>query len=220
MQKLSKISLLVIALLSAYSAAAQIRFGVKGGLNSSTFLISNNQFGYEPKALPNGRLAWQAGLLADVGIHRNFSVQPAVLLSSKGFQSTYDAGNGISIKYTYEPLYVEIPVLALAKINLGDTFRIYAGVGPYVAVGVGGKYTASGLGDSKTDITFGNTNAADLKRIDYGGSVALGVEFGKLIVGVNYNRGLANILAEDSDVKIRNASLGLTVGFLLGDVNR
>ena len=211
--------LLLIALLTDWSAEAQIRFGVKGGGTSSNFIITNNQFGY----VPDARFSWQAGVLADLGIHRNFSVQPAVLWSNKGFKSTYNAGNGILIKYTYEPVYVEVPVLALLKINVGDSFRIYGGAGPYVAFGVGGKITANGsagLGNNESDIKYGNTNAADLKRLDYGGSAALGVEIGSVLVGVNYNLGLANIYAEESPTEIRNVSLGLTVGFLLGNVKR
>ena len=222
-KKLAKSILLLIALLTAWSAEAQIRFGVKGGVTSSTFNFKNIQFGYEPDALPNGRLAWQAGVLADLGIHRNFSVQPAVLLSSKGFQSTYNVGNGISRKYTYEPLYVEVPVLALLKINFGDTFRFYAGAGPYAAMGVGGKITAdgsAGFTKAESDIKYGKTKAADLNRIDYGGSAALGVEIGNVLVGVNYNLGLANIHTQQSNSKVRNVSLGLTVGFLLGNVKR
>ncbi len=213
--------LLLTTLLSAsHLLHAQVRFGVKGGLNSSTVVIS----GQKGEGSFSSRAAWQAGVLADVGITRHFSIQPALLLSSKGYKVNYPFGfitNGLDVKGTYSPLYVEVPVLALGKIALGNSVRLFGGLGPYFAYAVGGKKNVKSSGVEQTsDISFGTSSGAELKRGDFGGSLAVGAELGPLVLGLNYNLGLVNVTPGSGSSKVRNATLGVTAGFLFGQPKR
>lgn len=216
MQKLT-LSSLILLLLSGWSAQAQVRFGVKAGLNSSTVVSSSKgAASYTP------RVAWQAGVLADLGISRNFSIQPAVLLSNKGYRviNDFSSINLPSTESTFSPLYVEVPVLALYKINLGSAVRLFGGLGPYAAMGIGGKRNIKTSGvEATTDIEYGN-DGGDFKQADFGGSLALGGEIGPVIIGANYNFGLAGLAPGGGNSTLRNASLGLTVGYLFGSPKR
>ncbi|MCY7351851.1 MAG: PorT family protein [Cytophagaceae bacterium] len=218
MQKRTLPLVLLFALLISLSAQAQVRFGVKAGLTSSRVISSS-----KGAASYNPRVAWQAGALADLGISRHFSIQPAVLLSSKGYNTKNDfssIGSTLNLDATYSPLYIEVPILALLKINLGNTVRLFGGLGPYAAVGIGGQKNIKTSGvEATTDIKYGN-DGGDFKQTDFGGSLAIGAEIGGLLLGANYNFGLADLAPGGGNTTLRNASLGLTIGYLFGSSKR
>jgi hypothetical protein len=219
MKKFLQFLALAALLLAGQPLFAQVRFGVKGGLASSNVLISGNK----GEGSFSNRAAWQGGLLADVALSSRFSIQPALLLSSKGYKVSYPfgfIGNGLDVNGTYRPLYLEVPVLAVGKLPLGRSARLFAGLGPYVAYALSGKKNVKSSGvEETTAIRFGTGSGDELRRGDLGGSVAAGVELGPLVLGVNYNMGLINV-TPGTGSKVRNTSLGLTAGLLFGSAPR
>jgi hypothetical protein len=87
MKKLLSAALLVpFFLIQSY---AQVSFGVKAGLN-----ISNVK---DFSSVSKTRLGVHGGLLAEVGISKNFILQPELLYSVKGFKSPQSQISGEAI---------------------------------------------------------------------------------------------------------------------------
>lgn len=217
---------------SRYSKAMDkfpARIGIKAGINSANITINDAGEVNDRRAIP----AWHAGIVADLPLLPILSIQPAVLLNSKG--AKYTIGNENSANYskvTTRPLYLEVPVNAVVKIPLPGKIRIYAGAGPYAAFGLGGKTKLEGklLGVSFSDedkIEFSNDDPAngsngsryegDLKRFDFGLNLLAGVELNRVVFGVGYGQGLANIRpgANNDDERYQNrvASASIAIMF-------
>jgi outer membrane protein W len=93
--------------------------------------------------------------------------------------------------------------------------------GPYVGIGLSGKMKGEVSIDGETtsqeiDIEWGSDIASsDLKRMDFGLIIGAGVELNSIQIGLNYSLGLANI-SPQTNVKIRNRVLGISVGYRFG----
>jgi hypothetical protein len=101
-----------------------------------------------------------------------------------------------------------VPANFVFKLPLGQT-KLFAGAGPYLAVGVAGKNKAEGryLGfefDNESDINFSDDDPTTLnyeegaglgliRRFDYGLNGIAGIEFDKVLFSVNYGHGLAKL---------------------------
>ncbi|MCZ4344397.1 porin family protein, partial [Sphingomonadaceae bacterium G21617-S1] len=68
-----------------------------------------------------------------------WSLQPSLFVSTKG--AKYDEA-------TVNAVYLELPVMAAARINVADNTNIVIRAGPYFAYGIGGK---TSIGDHSVD---------------------------------------------------------------------
>lgn len=217
----------------AMGASAQVRVGVKGGLNLSNITTSNTGGVDNNRMLPS----WHVGAIADFPLSEILSIQPGVFYTTKG--SKLESGNPDDVDYyktTTNPSYIEIPVNFVGKIPLGadEKNKFFIGLGPYAAFGVAGKnkYTV-GTGslkitgednikwDDDTPFNDGDPNRGynKYKRFDWGGNIMTGFEFGNVLVSAQYGLGFAKILSgseDSSDDKNKNRVLSFSVGFMLG----
>lgn len=213
--------LFVCCVLLSQVSMAQVRFGGKAGLNLSNMKVKVQDSTAETKSLAG----FHVGAILDFAVSEQFSVQPQLLISTKGYQFK-EEGDIMGLTFSYEskaaPLYVEIPVNCLFKADLGFG-KLFIGGGPYLGFGVGGNFklktTVMGLSaDTTAKINWGNGEDDDMKPLDYGVNVTGGLEIKGFLIGLNYSLGLANIHPKgDSDHIIKNSSLGLSVGYLIGD---
>lgn len=188
--------------------AQTTQFGVKGGYNLSK--ITTDEDGTTSKGLSG----FNAGLVADIGITEMFSVRTGLDLQSKGGVLSENNATG---KLTANPLYLEIPATFNVNFPLGGNVKLYAGAGPYVAFGVGGKYKASGsfwgLVDGEEAIKWGSDNDDHMKRVDGGVIVGGGLKFNdKFGIHTQYGIGLVNTdpgSAQDSR-KNNNRTFGVS----------
>ncbi len=151
------------------------------------------------------RAAYNIGVVADYGINDNFAVGSGLLLSSKGAKSEELGGTT-----TISPLYLEIPINAIYRIDLGAAkWNLYAG--PYVGIGVAGKI--EGDGGFSESIQYDDT---DMKRLDIGLNVGTGIEFNKFFVNAQYGVGLTDINASESSSSTKNLVIGINVGYMFG----
>ncbi|TDB59533.1 hypothetical protein EZE20_22270 [Arundinibacter roseus] len=74
--------LLVVSLTISSQAFAQVRLGVKGGVNASKIRFAL----FDTDPIPG----YELGLLADFGLSPHFSIQPALLINAKGFSVDLD----------------------------------------------------------------------------------------------------------------------------------
>lgn len=177
------ISFVTIPLLSQ-AQMGDSRFGVKAGVNLSNF--NRGDVGTQ-----NMRIGFNLGLFTELAVGENFSIQPELLLSTKGNRATYGMSGGVPDILNVEGdvktnlTYIDIPILA--KVTIGEVFNIH--VGPYASYLIGAN--ASGDGD-----VFNGSNEIDrdnFKTWDYGLAAGLGVDLDVVTIGGRYNLGLVNV---------------------------
>ena len=170
MKKILTIAVLFTALMTAVPAKAEVKFGVKGGLNLTSMSLDANAISKSNQAgffigptfkftIPIVGLGFDASALYD---------------QRKGTISGVN-GNETSIKEQS----IQIPINIRYGIGLGSTASIYFFAGPQFGFNVGDK-------DIKTDVgnwTFKSSNIS--------ANVGLGLMLlGHLQVSANYNFGL------------------------------
>jgi len=226
MTKSHKTYLLTLVLLLGLSVSAQdsrFKFGVKAGVNISNATIDNKD------ADPKLKVGYQIGATVDYTLTPNWLIQSGLSFTTKG--SKIDdflagkvlGGDGRGETYTFNQLYLQLPVYAAYRIEVSDDLGIVIGAGPYLAYGIGGKTKRKlhngQFGDGSTEQkfdTFGNAedNFEQLKEFDFGLGLNVSAEFGKIVVGLGYEYGILNISAyKHDDMKYHNHNAALTLGY-------
>lgn len=209
--------LVMTLLLTGTLAQAQVRLATRVGLNLATVNVPQQHSIYSNTA----RVGFQGGLLLDWPITKTFSLQPALLVSSKGTDfyiahTNYQTGVSSSSPYlSVKLVYAEVPVLALFKAKLGQSCRVYGGLGPYLGIGIGGKLDSPLLYLVDTSIPFGSGRYPSFlfRRLDYGASLATGIDVKRWQFGFTYNRGLIGVGTGVQEGY--NQTLSMTVGVWL-----
>ena len=232
MKKLSTPFLIAtLSLVLASQSAAQVRFGIKAGINLANAAVSNDYRDafeaaigatYDSKML----LSFHIGGQAEFGLGGNLGLSLGIQASGKGTRYDFESelqGVPFSAKATEGPLYLQFPVALTFRKN-----GFYAGVGPYVGFGIGGnlkvKVKAQGQSDSNTqDITFGNSSEDYYAPLDFGAGFELGYEFNHVRLTGSFNLGLSNTIPKDQvdaakdagqDQTKKNTVIGLSVAYL------
>ncbi|GAB4045502.1 porin family protein [Spirosoma litoris] len=213
-----KLCLLAISgLLSTQALLAQVQLGVKAGVNLATLKFDNPTL----NATQQARTDFQGGFLVDVPITTSFSLQPALLISTKGTQiNTFaidSSRNPIATPITnsIKLLYVELPVLALFHFDVSSSLRLYGGLGPYLGLGIGGRISSTFVPIGEREVVFGSGSVGSnsFRRFDYGVSGAAGLEWHRLMAGVTYGYGLADL--GSALAKSFHRPIGISVFFWL-----
>ncbi|MEN8120968.1 MAG: porin family protein [Bacteroidota bacterium] len=223
---------------------AQVKFGVKAGLNMNNIAQSFKESSWESAAKMN--LGFNFGLTADYELSEAMSIQTGLVYTSKGFkydlEEEYDIQAGESIdgydKVSFN--YLEIPIHFAYKM---DAFQIYAG--PYVAFGIGGKnkwdFTYSdGTGEYKDadeflfKPAFGDLSQEDIdsdddfySALDYGLNFGVGYTVGPILINAGYSLGLGNLTPgisadgygdyDPKDFKLSNRVISVSVSYFFGE---
>jgi len=206
------VKILTIAVLFAisYQSFAQ-SFGIIAGLNLANFTIKDDEETYSDdyKMKPG----FYAGGMVDITLVKRLSLQTGLFISQKGYSyNKNDVKNNVSL------FYLELPVTAKYKFEAGKV-KIYPEAGPYLGVGLGGKYKHDWHGEKESgNIKFGKDE--DLKLLDIGLRFGAGVEISSVQIGLYYDLGLANISHDDTGgYKMTNKVLGFTLGYWFGGDN-
>ena len=230
-------------LLLAAQASAQLRFGVKAGLNLATVSPSSDLdkfyedeyigVGFTPKILPSFHL----GVQGEYDFSPQLGIGLGLQLNGKGYKVDESfSEDGFRYNYTEKitPLYLQVPLTLNFHKN-----NFFAAIGPYVAFGLTGKYdvTIEEDGDKETfdgKIAFENdfdinsdTPVESISPFDVGASLELGYEFGNIRLSASYNLGLANIypsklvdLAKDDldidNFKASHRVIGISAAYMFG----
>jgi len=168
MKKILSTLMVVVCLWIAIPAQAQLKFGLKGGLNISTLTFSEDVF------KGDNRTGFFIGPMAEFTIPVvGLGIDVAALYNqSKGKANYYE--EGVSQKRTLKT--IEIPVNLKWTFGLGSTFGAYIAAGPQFGFNVG-----SGLFNIGSE-TF------DMKKSYTTFNVGAGVKLIQhLQIGLNYN---------------------------------
>lgn len=209
-----------------------ITYGIKGGANFASAQLSadGTSATYNTGKLTN----FAVGAFVNVAVNNNFSFQPGLYYSGKGFKIDeisldLDLGSGIAGSSTTtiktNIAYIQIPVNFLFTAN-NNAGQLFIGGGPFAAAAINAKANVKGdvsasFGgqtvtehvDESQDLEIGSD--ADIKRLDYGVTGMAGFKFRNgFLISANYDLGLANISGgSDDEGKLKTRVIGVSVGF-------
>lgn len=164
-----------------------IKLGIKGGLN-----VSNLMGDVKDVAI---RTSIHAGLVAEIIVSDNFSVQPELLYSGQGASATFEGGG------RYKLDYITLPVLA--KFPIAKSLSLETG--PQIGFLISSKYK-----DNES-----NDKIEDLKTIDFGLNAGLNYELNNgVFFQARYNLGLTDIGIAGDNNRASNAVIQFSIGKL------
>ena len=149
-----------------------------------------------------------------------------------GFSMDYEKTNVESTRY-----YLQLPVMAHWGFKLCDDVRLKLAVGPYVAVGIGGR-THAYVSSSKYNIDeetgvgqyeyrndyyrFGTFKGKTVNeefgfeaspRLDWGGTASVGIAVKRISFTIGYDLAWGKYNKEQNDLRIRNHMVSFTSGY-------
>ena len=202
-----KKSFFIIAagLFSSVSIAQNVSVGFKTGLNLSS--ISYNDGGEKDNS--SFRPALHAGIVLDLSLSENLSLQPNLLLSGRGGIFKDD---DVKTFCTFNS--IEIPINIIYKTVGNEKGRFFFGGGPNVGINISGKFYKSDDPNNIDDYEFG-TKDEEVRRLDFGLNFLAGYELKSgIFVSTNYNIGLSNWV-NLNDLTWKNNILAFSVGYFL-----
>lgn len=177
---------------STQKSDESIKIGVRAGINFSTL---NDAVG----GTTDSRFGWQAGAIVDIPIIESLHIQPGLFLVQKGGKQDVAIGDDEDLDvYTikYNPLYLEVPILASYRYNFSDAWQLQVNFGPYVGFGIAGKTKFSDTYyydvDDEPDVySFNKNYFSTANRFDFGLQVGIGLTVAQhFYVGTSYDFGL------------------------------
>jgi hypothetical protein len=177
---------LIILILYSTHGFSQLRAGIKGGLNMSSF----DTEGLNLREFTSG---YHYGLFARLNLTDYFGIQPELLYNTKG-----RAGEVLR----FELGYVDIPLLAV--INFTPNFNIQ--LGPYASYLTEGRVISGSNGNTQI---LPNFDRNTYRSLDYGLIAGAAVESRRFTLGLRYNYGL-NEVFRDIDLINQIHNLGAT----------
>ncbi|NIN73185.1 MAG: outer membrane beta-barrel protein [Gemmatimonadetes bacterium] len=199
------LTILTASLLVAAPAHAQwLHFGLRGGVNVAGAEAKGTAFSGDTGT----RTGYHLGLVGLVDISSWFAIQTEVWYSKKGFSQ----GDGsVALDLTY----VEIPVLAVVKLGLPLSPRLFTG--PVLGLESGCDVTFQGEKENCDDAEEGapRTKGAD-SGIIFGAGLGFDFGPGMLTGDVWYNHGLTDIGERSNDVdSIETATWYFSAAYML-----
>lgn len=199
-------------------SAQEMNWGVKAGANYST--LSGNE------AETDYRLDFHAGLVTAFEISPKFSLQPELLYSMEGTESSFsfeEEGMTFSSEQKIKLGYLNLPIMA--KFFVTDGLSLQAGPQVGYLLSAKNEYEFSSSFADEFDMDESGTEDVkdQLKKISFGVNFGLGYEFGSnLFLQARYHLGLSNI--DDTEVdpdddfevemgKIKNSGFQVSVGY-------
>lgn len=193
-------SFIIMTTLAVAPVAAQVHFGVKGGINTTEMKFKPSVFD------TSNRAGWFIGPT----LKANFSFV--------GFDvaALYDQKEAKVGGESYQAKSVDIPVNLRVNIGLGNSLGVYAGLGPQFSFNVG---------DDKFSWTSRNSyrNTFQMKKSTFSMNYGAGIYLSEhLEVGFTYNVGLGNTaelketleaIKDGEDLKTRSWTLNAAFYF-------
>ncbi|HEY4618626.1 MAG TPA: porin family protein [Flavobacterium sp.] len=191
----------------AFTNAQDVKFGLKGGLNLSTW--TGDTEGADLKS----RVGFNAGGFALIKLSEKVSLQPEVVYSTQGTKIDNFTANVGGTDYTgdinFNLSYINVPVMF--KYYVAEKFNL--GAGPQV-----GFLTSA---ESVTKLNgYSQTDTQDVKdsfeTVDFGLNFGAGYDFdAHFSADIRYNAGLSNIAKTEpgDDTKMHNSVLSLSLGY-------
>lgn len=192
----------------------KFKYGVEAGL--TLFNLQTKYNGEVNNDNVNSRAGFHVAATALYTITSAMFVLTMLDFAMKGSNYKYTSG-GYTDLYKIQLFYLQLPILFAYNIAVIQAYTISALVGPYFAVGLGGKnkweYTYDGQTESGSEkVKYGKEN--DFRRADYGAIIGFMVMRELFSFRVAYQLGLKNIHPTGAnDASEKNRGFNFTVGY-------
>jgi hypothetical protein len=197
MKKIFGVIALAAAFMFAVPAQAQLKFGVKAGLNVSKASLDKGVLSAD------NRTGFFVGPMAEFTLPViGLGVDAALLYDNK---SVKVGAEGESASSTLH--YIDIPINVKYTIGLGSLASVYGATGPQFSYNIGNK----------------KWNGVDLDDSDFSWNIGAGVKLlGHLQVGYNYNIALGNTaefketdaMGKIDKIKMKNNTHQISVAYM------
>jgi hypothetical protein len=191
----------IMAASSATSVMAQVKHGIRAGLN-----IDNQGLGTSNGDSESGisKIGFHLGYQADIPLGNYFAFQPTALFTTRGC-----ANEVLGVKTKETLYYIEVAPMFSLRVSFADGWFKWniLQFGPSFGIRLFGEGTADG---KKMDIEFFSPDS--YRRFDWGLSFGDAFEFGNFYIGGRYYMGLFNLI-DNENVAIVNGSMMLTLGW-------
>ncbi|MBS7253581.1 porin family protein [Flavobacterium branchiicola] len=210
---MKKSILILCSLFLCGSVMAQdkkVKLGVKAGLNISSLSLDESELNSSSKT------GFTAGLMAEIPLTKNFSVQPEVLYSQQGVKLSYsDAAIANShYKSTIGLNYLNIPVMLKYYVVKGLSLQTGPQIG--ILLKANNKSQDNFLGYENQD----NYNLSDFTNgVDAAANFGLGYQFkDKFYADLRYTISYSDVFKEATDTYVINSDMKnrifqITVGY-------
>ena len=117
------------------------------------------------------------------------------------------------------PYYLNIPVHVGYQWKCGSQMKLFAGVGPYLNVGLFGKINTTATNgtiqtEKKQKVSLNYFSDDEMNRVDWGVGLNAGIELARHYqVALGYDWGMSDIMSSDN-YDYRNRTFTLTLGYL------
>ncbi len=216
---MKKIVLLVVALFSFSLAQAQVKLGIKGGINYSNVAGNlRDEVNYDNK------IGFLGGITANLPLAGDgfLSLQPELLYSQKGYQYLDQEMNINGAKYSLKGKrnfnYLDLPVLL--KVNAGGLF-FEAGPQASYLLGIRDNTELENEGTGNDTKTWGKIEKDNLAELEIGYVAGLGFQAPMGVgIGLRYNGSISHLAKSDPNndelVNARHSVLQLQLSYVLG----
>lgn len=200
-----------VAMLSSSVAMAQVSYGIKAGVN----LSKTNYDEFPSDFKQENYLSYYLTGYAELGLGKNFAVQPGVSLQSKGDKYTKDGKTAA----TWDVMSIEVPVNLMYYIPTGDAGSVFLGAGPYVGFNISGKNKVESIGApsfgsvGEHKMTFtGEDRSQNL--IDAGANFLLGYKLRNgFVINTEYGLGIADLNPRENNDHFHNSTIRFGLGY-------
>ena len=210
---MKKSTLLIYTLFLGVTVMAQtekVKLGVKAGLNISSLTFDESELNSSNKT------GFTAGVMVEIPLAKNFSIQPELLYSQQGTKISFSDSEVTNSHYksTIDLNYLNIPVMLKYYVLKG--LSVQAGPQIGILLKANNKYQDNFLG-------YENRESFDLKEystgIDTSVNLGLGYQFkDKFYTDLRYNISYSNVFKE-GDVNhfinndMKNRVFQITIGY-------
>ena len=192
----------------ATATNAQVTYGPEVGLNISNYMGKSGGKTQSTTA----KAGLRVGGVVDFGLTDNISLQPGIFYVMNGYkQSAFGTDVSVSVNT------IEVPINVEYKFGMPGGNRFFVGVGPYIALNMGGNVKISGMPDRSLQIGS-DANKDDMKALDFGAGINFGYQLVKgFYARAHYQMGFSNLdPAGNADNTMHNSNFGVAVGYMFG----
>lgn len=218
MKKISFIASLVFLLSAGVcipASAQKLSGGIEAGFNVS-----------RPTGTDKNKAGFNVGVFGELGLSRGWYLDAALKLTLNPWENEYVYNTGwmngsptgiVGVVEKANPYSLVLPIHAGYKFNVANNIQLFAAVGPYIGVGLGGndKIIKAFSGSNSESEYIRNVFGDDgpMRRFQVGFDARIGVEFLKhYIVSVGYDYQFNN-MSSISGVKYHGQSFSVNLGY-------
>lgn len=193
---MKKLVTLLVVVLMALTASAQVTWNVKGGVGVASCIM-------EGEDEVNDKFVGKIGFGIEVPFASDWSLMPSLEMAWKG--AVWEKPD-FDYKETLNESYLQIPVLVAYRLNLNPRWNMTLKAGPYVALLLSAKDKIEFMGEEQeVDLKDSNAN-----NIDVGIDIGVDFEYHRFVFGLEYELGFVSMLP---DVDIKNSAVYFTAGY-------